>query len=626
VASGATAAPELSNSQLIGRMLKLAWKFKGGAIKVVLLQMVLLAMALSGLGLLGLGIDVLKYDVVPDSDPPNWPGGLAPPAEWTTFAKVLAVAGAIFGIAAVRFTLDRWSTILKSQLVHYVVADLRNMVYEKLQRLSFHFFDDNESGSIINRVTGDVQAVRGFIELALIEVIMLFISLAFFLTYMLAIHPTLTLVSLATTPLMIGGTYYFGRVVRPAYRRNRELFDHTVRVLSENVRGHHVVKGFSLEDAENAKFHASNAQFKDQQRWIFWRVSIFVPLIQILPQINLIVLLLFGGYLYMRGQIAFGSGLVVFAALLQQFSNQISNIAQITNTVQRSLVGAARVFEVIDAPLEIENPAEPKPLDQARGDVKFEQVDFRYREDGDLVLEDITFHAGPGQTIAILGATGAGKTTLLSLIPRFYDPIAGRILIDGKDLRELDLDELRRSIGIVFQESFLFSVSVAENIAFGHPDATRQQIEHAAQIAQAHDFIMELDDGYDTVLSESGMNLSGGQRQRLAIARAVLLEPPILLLDDPTAAIDPETEGEILEAMDRAMQGRTTFVVAHRLSTMRRADLVLVLDNGRIVQTGTHDSLMREHGHYQHAAKLQLADHESRRLLGMDESGTEVFK
>ncbi len=607
-------------------MLRLAWNFKGGAIKVVLLQLVLLAMALSGLGLLGLGIDVLKYDVIPDSDLPKWPWGLAPPEGWSTLAKVLTVAGVIFGIAAFRFTLDRWSTILQSELVNYVVADLRAMVYDKLQRLSFHFFDANESGSIINRVTGDVQAVRGFIELVLIQVIMLVISLAFFLTYMFSIHPKLTLVSLATTPLMIGGTYYFGRVVRPAYRRNRELFDHTVRVLSENVRGHHVVKGFSLEAQEVGKFHASNADFKDQQRWIFWRVSVFVPLIQLLPQINLIVLLLYGGFLFTRGQIAFGSGLVVFAALLQQFSNQISNIAQITNTVQRSLVGAARVFEVIDAPLQIENAADALPLENASGDVKFEQVTFRYRADADPVLEDVTFHARPGQTIAILGATGAGKTTLLSLIPRFYDPSAGRILIDGKDVRQIELDELRRSIGIVFQESFLFSVSVAENIAFGHPGATREQIERAARIAQAHDFIMDLENGYETVLSESGANLSGGQRQRLAIARAVLLEPPILLLDDPTAAIDPETEGEILEAMDHAMQGRTTFVVAHRLSTMRRADLVLVLDNGRIVQTGTHESLMREHGHYQHAAKLQIADSESRRLLGMDESGTEVFK
>ncbi len=219
--------------------------------------------------------------------------------------------------------------------------------------------------------------------------------------------------------------------------------------------------------------------------------------------------------------------------------------------------------------------------------------------------------------MAILGATGAGKSTLLSLIPRFYDPNKGRVLIDGEDVSRYDLDDLRRSIGIVFQESFLFSQTVAENIAFGHPKASREQIEKAARIAAADEFIRQLPKGYDTMLSESGANLSGGQRQRLAIARAILLEPPILLLDDPTASIDPETESEILLAMHQAMKGRTTFVVAHRLSTLRRADHVLVLDKGRIIQRGTHEELMRAGGHYQYAAKLQQADSESRRLLGM---------
>jgi ATP-binding cassette subfamily B protein len=607
-------------------MLRLAWRYKADAIKIVVLQFFLLAMALSGLGLSGVGIDVIKEQVVADSLPPQWPLGIAPPADWSAMAKVLTLGIAIFVIALLRFGLDRWSTVRQAYLVHYIVADLRTMVYDKLQRLSFRFFDANESGSIINRVTGDVQAMRAFMEMALIKVVMLLISLTFFLIYMLSIHVTLTLVCLMTTPLMIVLTTWFGKTVKPAYRRNRELFDNTVRVLSENVRGHHVVKGFSLEEPEIRKFRQSNLEFKDQQRWIFWRVSIFVPIIQLLPMINLIILLMFGGYLHIQGQIAFGSGLIVFGWLLQQFSNQISEIAQITNIVQRSLTGSARVFEVLDAPVEIQSPANALPMQGARGEVRFEHVTFRYKADADPVLEDINFLADPGQTVAVLGATGSGKTTLLSLIPRFYDPEQGSIQIDGRDVRHYDLDDLRRSVGVVFQESFLFSQSVAENIAFGHPDATREQIEKAAKIAQAHDFIMEeLDDGYDTVLSESGNNLSGGQRQRLAIARAILLEPPILLLDDPTAAIDPETEHEILEAMNRAMKGRTTFVVAHRLSTLRRADKVLVLDKGRIVQHGTHAKLISEEGHYSHAANLQIADDESKRLLGMTaEDGQEA--
>ncbi len=247
----------------------------------------------------------------------------------------------------------------------------------------------------------------------------------------------------------------------------------------------------------------------------------------------------------------------------------------------------------------------------------FDDVSFEYR-DGLAALEGVSLQAASGECVAVVGATGAGKTTLLSLIPRFYDVSSGRVMIDGVDVRDLSLDDLRRSVGVVFQESFLFSHTVHENIAFGHPQASREQVIRAAEVARADDFIKDLPRGYDTVLSEAGGNLSGGQRQRLAIARAVLLEPPILVLDDPTAAIDPDTEAEILSAMDRAMKGRTTFVVAHRLSTLRRADQVVVLEKGQVVEAGTHDTLMNvQDGHYKTAADLQSADHESRQLLGL---------
>ena len=253
-------------------------------------------------------------------------------------------------------------------------------------------------------------------------------------------------------------------------------------------------------------------------------------------------------------------------------------------------------------------------MERLAGRVEFDHVTFGYQED-QPVLNDVCFAAEPGQVIAVLGATGSGKSTLLSLIPRFYDPQGGRVRIDGLDARRFDLDDLRRNIGLVFQESFLFSATVAENIAFGHPDASREQIIAAAKIAAADEFIRELPKGYDSPLREAGADLSGGQRQRLAIARAVLLSPSILLLDDPTAAIDPTTEEEILEAMNNAMQGRTTFVIAHRLSTLRRADVILVLEHGRIVQCGPHDRLLEEEGPYRYAARLQVADDVSRRVL-----------
>ncbi|MFM7158908.1 MAG: ABC transporter ATP-binding protein, partial [Planctomycetaceae bacterium] len=280
------------------------------------------------------------------------------------------------------------------------------------------------------------------------------------------------------------------------------------------------------------------------------------------------------------------------------------SLTNITNSVQQSLSAARRVFEVLDAPVEIASPAQPLPITRLKGAVEFDAVSFHYQPDA-AVLAELSFRVQPGQRVALLGQTGAGKTTLLALIPRFYDPTAGRILIDGHDLREFDVAALRRQVGLVFQETFLFSNTIAANIAFGRPDVSREDIERAARIACAHEFIEQLPQGYDTPLGEWGFNLSGGQRQRLAIARAVLLDPRILLLDDPAAAIDPETEQEILEALDRAMEGRTTFIVAHRLSTLRRADWVLVLDRGKLVQAGSPADLLQQPGYYQQAALQQ---------------------
>jgi ATP-binding cassette subfamily B protein len=304
-----------------------------------------------------------------------------------------------------------------------------------------------------------------------------------------------------------------------------------------------------------------------------------------------------------------GEGLFVFANLLQQFANQVGQITNIVNSIQASLTGAQRVFEVLDTPIEIASRPGALRLPRIKGRLAFDGVSFGYGRD-DTVLSGIDLQIAPGQVVALVGATGSGKTSLLNLLPRFYDPAAGRVLVDGHDVRNVDLNDLRRNIGIVFQETFLFSNTVAANIAFGHPQATRSQIERAAKLAAIHDFIESLPHGYDTVVGEYGSNLSGGQRQRLALARALLLDPAILLLDDATSAVDGHTEQAILSAVEQAMQGRTTLITAHRINTLRRADSVVVLDQGRIVQIGTHDELVHRPGPYHRAAQLQTADNE----------------
>lgn len=605
----------LSNRELIRRLLALTWEYRAGCIRVVALQLLLLALGLAGLGFAGVGIDVVRFQVQPGARPPAWPFGLAPPADWGPVQVLALLAGGILGVAVIRALLNYAVTVQASRLVQRkIVVDLRARVYDKLQRLSFRFFDENASGSIINRVTRDVQGTRMFVDSVMMQSVVMILSLVVYAVYMVSIHLPLTAVCLLTTPLLAYLAATFSRRVRPAYLRNRELVDDLVRVLSEGVRGIRVIKSFARESEAVERFRKANRSVRDQNFWIFGQVSRFGPTIGFVTQVNLVLLLGYGGHLVLRGELALGTGMVVFAGLLQQFSAQVANISNIANSIQESLTAARRVFEVLDAPIEIQSAPGAVRRPRLEGGVTFDRVTFGYR-DGTVALHEVDFTAAPGDCVAILGSTGSGKSTLLSLIARFYDPTAGRVLIDGIDARDLDLDDLRRNIGLVFQENFLFSNTVAANIAFGHPDATAEQVERAARITAAHGFITRLPNGYQTLLGEDGVDLSGGQRQRLALARAILLEPAILLLDDPTAAIDAGTESEILDAMEAAMRGRTTFVVAHRLSTLRRADRILVLSGGRIVESGTHDELMARDGTYRQTARLQLADFEDLQVL-----------
>jgi ATP-binding cassette subfamily B protein len=608
-----SAEPGLSNPVLIRRLFGLAWRYRLRCMQVLGIQLVLLTMGLFGLSFTGIGIDYIRQVVA------HGGAGIAAvtpvrflhfslPAGMPPMQVLCVLGGMILLLSCCRAFLNYVYAIKVNILVQQkLVVDLRAEIYDKLQRLSFRFFDANTTGSIITRVTGDVQSVRMFVDQVLIQSVIMVVSLTVYAIYMASLSPGLTLACLATTPILWAMSAVFSRKIQPEYAENRNLVEKMVQYLAESIQGVAVVKSFGRERENQEKFEALNTSVLTQQYKIFWSVSLFSPTAGFLTRINTTVLLGYGGWLVAHDRLPLGAGLVVFAGLLDQFAGQVNNVATIVNSVQQSLIGARRVFEILDAPIDVRSAPEAVRRPKLEGAVRFEDVSFEYGK-LDPVLRNISLEVKPGECVAILGATGSGKSVLMGLVPRFYDVSKGRLLVDGVDVRHMHLDDLRRNIGTVFQESFLFSNTVAANIAFGHPDATQAQIEKAARIAAAHEFVMALPKGYETVLGESGNSLSGGQRQRLAIARAVLLEPAILLLDDPTAAIDSETEHEIFEALDRAIEGRTTFIVAHRLSTLRRADIIIVLENGRIVQRGTHSELIKVPGPYLHVANLQLVD------------------
>ncbi|HLH52222.1 MAG TPA: ABC transporter ATP-binding protein [Verrucomicrobiae bacterium] len=599
-----------STGELVRRLLALAWRFKGDCLLSVVLSMALLLLGLAGLQLLGVVIDVIRHALDPTQRAPGYPFGWNPPPSWAPLQIVVALSGAIVLQALLRAWLTYEYNMVTARLTQgKIVPGLRDKLYARLQCLSFRFFDVHGSSSIFNRVTGDVQNTRLFVDGVVLQGLNMLLTLAAYLIFMWRIHSSLTIACLSVTIGLWWVTHYYSGLLRPAYLKNRELFDKLVELFSESVRGMQTVKGFAAEPHQVAAFEAANDSVSAQQQRIFLHLSVFTPVTQLLSQLSLVILFGFGGWLYVHGKLPLGAGLVVFAGLLQQFNGQVANITTIANSVQQSFTAARRVFEVLDTPTEVES--KPGAFVPARlsGRVEFDRVTFGYNADAP-VLKDISFVVNPGQVVGVFGMTGSGKSSLLNLIPRFYDPQSGRILVDGRDLRDLDLDGYRRHVGIVYQESFLFSNTVAANIAFGNPHATQQQIEQAARLASADAFIRQLPNGYETVLGESGADLSGGQRQRLSLARALLLQPPILILDDPTASVDSKTEHEIVSALREAMAGRTAFVVANRLSLLRRADLILVLDGGRLVQTGTHDQLVEQPGPYRDTAALQWMDAE----------------
>lgn len=606
--------PELADAKIIRRLLRVGWEYRRRSIAVFLLQAALLLMTMAGLSFTGVAVDVIRHALDPGATPPRWPLGVAPP-EGTSPATALALlAGLVLIAAGIRAVFNYLYSVQVGRLVHLeMVPAFRSRLFTRLQRLSFRFFDANATGPIINRVTRDVQLLRSFVDGVLVQGSVLLLALSFFFSYMLSVHVTLTFVCLALTPLLYVATLLFSRWARPAYRKNRELSDDMVRTMAEGIEGILVTKVFGREPEQKELFEAKSLTVKEQQLAIFRVVSRFAPGIDMLTHLNLLILLLYGGSLVADRSILLGD-LVVFAGLLQQFASRASGMSGIVNTLQQSLSGARRVFEVMDSEIEVRSPEHPILPAAQPASLRFENVSFAYGA-GSPILRGIDFDVPAGACIGILGHTGAGKSTLLSLVARFYDPQEGCLRLDGEDLRRYDVDALRRTMGIVFQESLLFRDTVRNNIAYGKPDATSDEIERAARVAGATEFIERLPHGFDSVVNESGVNLSGGQRQRIAIARALLLQPKVLLFDDPTTAIDPETEKEVLSAIRSASSGRTTLIVSNRLSTLRHTDRIVVLEGGRVAQQGTHSELMNSSVLYRKAANLQGVDERSLDVL-----------
>lgn len=603
-----------SRGHVVRRLLLLTWRYRFRALVVLVYQVILLAMTLGVVGLTGLAVDVMRAALDPAAPSPRWPSGMAGLGSLEPLSVLGLLGLSICVMALIGAALNYGYSLQVGRLVHLeLVPAMRLELYQKLQRLSFRFFDAHPSGAIINRVTRDVQMLRSFVDGVVIQGAVLLLALGFFLAYMLSTHVWLTLASVMLLPLVYVTTVLFSRWARPAYLKNRELSDQMVRVLTESIEGISVIKVFGREAEQQRSFAERNHAVRVQQTGIFRAVSRFSPLVDLFNHLNLAVLMAYGVVLIARHEITLGD-LIAFAGLLQQFARRASNMASIVDTLQQSLTGARRVFDVLDQPLGVEERLRPIVPGRLEGQVEFDQLGFDYRE-GIPVLAGVSLRVKAGECIGILGRAGSGKSTLLSLISRFYDPTRGRVLIDGIDLKDFALDALRRQIGIVFQETLLFRDTIANNIAFGNPGATRPEIEAAAKQAGADAFVRELPLGYDTVLDEGASNLSGGQRQRLAIARALLVEPPILVLDDPTTAIDAESEGELLRAVDGAIRGRTTFLVSGRVNALRRADRIIVLDAGRIVEEGTHAELAGGDGIYAATARLQGGDAESRTLL-----------
>jgi ATP-binding cassette subfamily B protein len=513
----------------------------------------------------------------------------------------------LVGVGLLRAGLLYLQRYVSEWIANHIGYDLRNRLYDHIQHLPFAFHDHAQTGQLISRCIEDVRAVErftGFVVIELLRMFLMMIGIVALLFYENALLAAIALLPLI--PLILITTNFGQRISLFFYDVDTALGDLSAQ-LQENVSGAQVVRAFAREPYEIDRFKKRNRQLYHARVRVISTFARVMPTTHFLVSSSTILILWFGGRMVLDGVMTVGE-VVAFNAYLLLLAAPAQQLTWLVNAAGEAVAGLRRSFEILDLQPDIQSPPNAVTLPRLRGQVEIRQVCFQYSQQKVAALEEIDLQVEPNQVVALIGATGSGKTSLINLIPRFYDPSLGSVLVDGYDIRQVDLDSLRQQIGIVLQTSLLFSASIAENIAYGHPSATQEQIEAAARAAQAHDFIQQLPEGYQTVVGERGITLSGGQRQRIAIARALLLDPRILILDDSTSSVDVETERLIQQALDTLIEGRTTFIIAHRLSTVRRADLILVMQNGRIAERGRHADLLQQGGLYREIYELQLKE------------------
>jgi len=486
-----------------------------------------------------------------------------------------------------------------------VAFDMRNELFAKIQSLSFSYHDRNQTGQLMIRATDDVEKVRLFIGQGLLMAVGAIILLTGTLIILFSTNVRLTLIALPILPIALLLFMFFGSRMGPMFSRIQKRLDKVNTILQENLAGIKVVKAFTREASEQKKFGSAADDLMDQQIYVARLFSVLFPFVILIASLGQALVLYFGGRQIIDGTLSLGQWQEFSLYLIFLFM-PAAQLGMIITQMSQASASSTRIFEILDVENELKDKPDAIVLPEVEGRVKFENVTFRYFSSGEPVLQQVDFDVEPGETVALLGATGSGKSTIINLLPRFYDPSSGSITIDGYDLRDIKIESLRRQIGIVLQETTLFAGTIRENIAYGKPEASLEDIEAAARAAAAHDEIMSFPQGYDTPVGERGTTLSGGQKQRIAIARALLLDPRILILDDSTSSVDLVTEAEIQKALDELMLGRTSFVIAQRISTVINADQILVLDEGRIVARGNHEKLLEESEIYAEIYSSQL--------------------